>query len=147
MSSRDNEMVKIFASKVPVLVNLFLSRVFTPVLPIFILEFILKAQHDGSLSVLFKNFVPLLSVIIVLYISYIGFLYILAKGFRANKALRALKNILPATIIGFSSMSSVAATPVLIDGATKNLKYKELTKRISPFKYAHDGLYALAIPL
>ena len=118
ISSRDNKTIKIFASKVPVLVNLFLSRVFTPVLPIFILEFILKAQHDGSPSVLFKKFVPLLSVIIVLYISYIG----------------------------FSSMSSVAATPVLIDEATKNLKCKELTKRISTFKYAHDGLYALAIP-
>ncbi len=147
-SSRDNKMMKIFASKGSVLVNLFLSRVFTPVLPIFILGFILKAQHDGLLSVLFKNFVPLLSVIIVLYISYIGFLYMLVKGFRVSKALRALKNIVPATIIGFSSMSSAAAMPVLIDGATKNSKDKELPKRIVPFiTNTHMMGDALAIPL
>lgn len=103
-SSKDRKMMKNFARKGATLVNLFLSRIFTPVLPIFILGFILKAQHDGLLNVLFKNFVPLLSVIITLYIVYIGFLYMLAKGFHFQKALSALKNILPATIIGFSSM-------------------------------------------
>lgn len=147
-SSKDNVVLKRFAARGSVLVNLFLVRIFTPVLPIFILGFILKAQHDGLLTILFKNFIPLLSVIILLYVSYIGFLYMLVKGFRVNKALLALKNILPATIIGFSSMSSAAAMPVLIDGATKNSKDKDLPKRIVPFiTNTHMMGDALAIPL
>jgi len=147
-SSKDNVRLKRFAARGSVLVNLFLSRIFTPLLPIFILGFILKAQHDGLLTVLFKNFIPLLSVIIVLYVSYIGFLYMLVKGFRVAKALEALKNIFPATIIGFSSMSSAAAMPILIEGAKKNAKDKELPKRIVPFiTNTHMMGDALAIPL
>jgi len=147
-SSKDRKIMKNFAKKGSALVNLFLSKIFTPVLPIFILGFILKAQHDGLLSVLFKNFVPLLSVIVTLYACYIGFLYMLVKGFRLKKALSALKNILPATIIGFSSMSSAAAMPILIDGASKNAKDKELPKRIVPFiTNTHMMGDALAIPL
>lgn len=147
-SSKDRKMMKNFAKKGSTMVNLFLSKIFTPVLPIFILGFILKAQHDGLLNVLFKNFVPLLSVIITLYIVYIGFLYMLAKGFHFQKALSALKNILPATIIGFSSMSSAAAMPILIEGASKNAKDKELPKRIVPFiTNTHMMGDALAIPL
>lgn len=147
-STKDHKLLKNIAAKGSILMNLFLCRVFTPVLPIFILGFILKAQHDGLLNILFKNFVPLLSVIITLYVGYIGFLYILVKGFRVHKALTALRNILPATIIGFSSMSSAAAMPVLIDGASRNSKDKELPKRIVPFiTNTHMMGDALAIPL
>jgi Na+/H+-dicarboxylate symporter len=72
----------------------------------------------------------------------------LVNGFKANKALSALKNILPATIVGFSSMSSAAAMPILIEGATKNAEDKELPKRIVPFVTNTNMMGdALAIPL
>jgi Na+/H+-dicarboxylate symporter len=72
----------------------------------------------------------------------------LVNGFRGNKALIALKNILPATMVGFSSMSSAAAMPVLIEGAIKNAEEADLPRRIVPFiTNTHMLGDALGIPL
>jgi Na+/H+-dicarboxylate symporter len=147
-SSKEHTTLQNFARRGAILVNMFLAKIFTPLLPIFILGFILKAQHDGLLTVLFRNFIPLLSVVSLLYIVYIGFLYMLVNGFRGNKALIALKNILPATMVGFSSMSSAAAMPVLIEGAIKNAEEADLPRRIVPFiTNTHMLGDALGIPL
>ena len=78
-SAKNNEPLKRFAKKGSDIANGFLVQCFTPVLPIFILGFILKAQHDGLLAVLFKNFMP--SVIILLYVFYIGALYVMVNVF------------------------------------------------------------------
>ena len=147
-SAKNNEPLKRVATKGSNIANKFLAKCFTPVLPIFILGFILKAQHDGLLTVLFKNFMPLLSVIILLYVVYIGTLYLLVNVFNIHKTFTSLKNIIPASLVGFSTMSSAAAMPVLIHGTIKNAEDQDLPKRIVPFiTNTHMIGDALAIPL
>lgn len=147
-SAKNNEPLKRFAKKGSYIANGFLAKCFTPLLPLFILGFILKAQHDGLLAVLFRNFMPLLSVIILLYVFYIGTLYVVVNVFDLPKALTSLKNILPAALVGFSTMSSAAAMPVLINGAIKNSEDEDVPRRIVPFiTNTHMIGDALAIPL
>jgi Na+/H+-dicarboxylate symporter len=147
-SSTNNQRLKHIAAKGSVAVNWFLSKLFTPLLPLFILGFMLKAQHDGLLVVLFKNFVPLLMVILGLFVTYMGLLYMVVHKFKWASTVRSLRHIFPAGVIGFSSMSSAAAMPVLIGGASKNAKDKELPKRIVPFiTNTHMMGDALSIPL
>jgi len=146
--SKNNTYIKTIAKEGYRIVNLLLSKVFIPVLPIFILGFILKSQHDGLVNILFKNFIPLLLIILTMYTIYIGFLYMISKNFIFNDAIYALKNILPAMLIGFSSMSSAASMPILIDASAKNVKDSNLPRRIIPFiTNTHMIGDALAIPL
>ncbi|MDP4708493.1 MAG: dicarboxylate/amino acid:cation symporter [Rickettsiaceae bacterium] len=147
-SAKNNKFLKRFALIGSDIANGFLAKCFTPVLPIFILGFILKAQHDGLLTVLFRNFMPLLSVIIFLYVVYIGTLYVIVNVFDISRVFSSLKNILPAALVGFSSMSSAVAMPVLINGALKNCEDQDIPKRIVPFiTNTHMMGDALAIPL
>lgn len=147
-SAKDNSQMKSIASWGAKLVNTFLARIFTPLLPVFILGFIIKAQHDGLLLVLFRNFIPLLSVIICLFFIYIGSLYFLAFNYRISRTFIAIKNILPATLVGFSAMSSAAAMPILITGAVENAKDQNIPRRVIPFvTNTHMLGDALAIPL
>jgi Na+/H+-dicarboxylate symporter len=147
-SAKNNLKMKSAAAKSVQIVNTFLTRIFTPVLPLFILGFILKAQHDGSLNNVFKNFVPLLSVILSIFVIYIGSLYFIICECNVKRMLTAIKNISPAGLVGFSSMSSAAAMPSLIDGAIKNAVDKNVPRSIIPFvTNTHIIGDALTIPL
>ena len=128
--------------------NKFLNNIFIPILPIFILGFILKFQHTGTLNIIFKNFMPLLVVLIALYCLYIGTAYLITMSFNIKRTILAIQNIIPAAIIGFSTMSSAAALPVLTSGAMKNSKDHELTQSIIPsITNTHMLGDALGIPL
>jgi len=148
VSVKKIESLKSFANKGSDIVNFFLSKIFTPVLPIFILGFILKAQHSGLLEILFKNFVPLLSVILCLYVIYIGLFYLIVNEFSISKSISAVKNILSPAIVGFCSMSSAAAMPAMIQGTIRNAQDEAIPKKIIPFiTNTHMMGDALAIPL
>lgn len=148
VSARNSEIGKRFASSGAKIVNKFLSKVFTPLLPIFICGFIMKAQHERLLATLLKNFLPLLSVVLIVFAAYIGFLYFAISKFSFKRMLERVKNILPASIVGFSAMSSAAAMPVLLDGASKNAKDENVPKSIVSFIInTHMMGDALAIPL
>ncbi len=112
--------------------NKFLNNIFIPILPIFILGFILKFQHTGTLNIIFKNFMPLLLVLLTLYFFYIGTAYLITMSFNIKRTILAIQNIIPAAIIGFSTMSSAAALPMLTSGAMKNSKDPELAQSIIP---------------
>ena len=128
--------------------NKFLNNIFIPILPIFILGFILKFQHTGILNIIFKNFMPLLVVLITLYCLYIGTAYLITMSFNIKRTISAIQNIVPAVIIGFSTMSSAAALPVLTSGVIKNSKDQELAQSIVPsISNTHMLGDALGIPL
>lgn len=147
-SVTNNKSMKIFAKRSANIVNILLAKLFTPVLPIFILGFLLKAQHEELLNVLIWNFIPLLSISIFAFLTYIGMLYFIACRCNFKKMLIVLKNVLPAAIVGFSSMSSVAAMPTLIEGTVKNARDINIPKTIIPFTTnTHMLGDALAIPL
>jgi Na+/H+-dicarboxylate symporter len=64
--------------------------------------------------------------------AYIGLLYwLLAKG-SFSKMFTLIGNMMPATISGFTSMSSAASMPLLIQGVEKNTTHKHMAKVVVP---------------
>jgi Na+/H+-dicarboxylate symporter len=129
-------------------VTLFLQKAFIPVLPIYVTGFVLKLQYEGSLSVLIHNYAQVFVLSLMLIVTYLGILYYVGSGFRFQKFLEAIKNMLPAGVTGFSTMSSAATMPVTIACTEKNLKNPLFADLIIP-STANIHLLgdALAIPL
>lgn len=96
-------------------------KVLFPLMPIFISGTALKLQHDGILVEICQKYLP---VLLVFVISTVGWLllqfFILAK-FNISKFSFYIKNLIPAVVTAFGSMSSAAALPLSIAAAEKNL--------------------------
>lgn len=102
------------------------------VIPFFITGFILKMNYDQLMSTIFSNYALIFMVVALAVFSYIGFLYLLANRFQLKGTVKSIKNLLPAAIAGFGSMSSAAAMPLTILGAEKNAKNTDLARSLIP---------------
>lgn len=100
--------------------NFVLNRVFVPVLPFFILGFVLKMQYEGNLSIALNTYGPIVFVFATCQIFYLILLYGIGSNFKRVKWLMSLRNILPATFTGFTAMSSLAAMPLTLRASNKN---------------------------
>lgn len=109
-----------------------LKRLFMPVLPLFIFGFAIKLQHDEILEPMFKNSLFIFVFILICQFTYVLFMYALAAGFRPKKFLGYLQNMIPALITGFTTSSSVASMPQVLDGTKKNLKDPKIAEGIIP---------------
>ncbi len=113
-------------------VDYFMSQLFIPILPLFILGFVLKLKYDGVLGEILQDYAPVLVIIIALQIFYLAMMYIVAAKFRPAKALMYFKNVLPAALAGFTTMSSAAAMPMSIRSAENNIGNPEVARAIIP---------------
>ncbi len=105
----------------------FFRKIFIPLIPLFILGYILNMEHSGILSSIFQDYLAIVAVIVVLAYTYIIFLYGLAATFSFSKWRRSIQNIFPAMLTGFSTMSSASALPLLIEGVRQNTHNKATT--------------------
>lgn len=101
---------------------LFLKRFFIPVIPVFVLGFILKMQHDGILTLIVQNYLSVFVVITLLAFTYIILLYGLAARFKPSKWMISIRNMVPALVTGFSTMSSASALPLITTASEKTSK-------------------------
>jgi Na+/H+-dicarboxylate symporter len=114
------------------LANGFLKRVFIPVLPLFILGFVFKLEHEKILQTSLSLYGPILLLIVLTQWLYLISWYLIASQFSIKKFLFYLKNVLPASLTGFSTISSAAAMPVLLISTEKNLGDAEKAKMLVP---------------
>lgn len=112
--------------------NFFLKKMFIPVLPLFILGLVFKLQNDQLLTQAISLCGPVFLIIVGTQLSYMLFLYFCAAGFSGSRWAEYLKNMFPAAITAFSSMSSIATMPVTIIGTEQNLKSSSLARLIIP---------------
>ena len=112
--------------------NMFLNRIFLPIMPIFIVGFVIKFQYDGILSILIKNYAFIFFAVFISQLIYVLLLYFIAAKGKFLVMLNFLRNMLPAGISGFSAMSSAVAMPLTLVGTEKNLENKELTNFVIP---------------
>lgn len=120
------------ARKLNFYANTFLKKVFIPLLPLFILGFVCKLEHDALLAKALRTYGPVFFVVVGTQISYLLFLYLCAAKFSLPTFFNYVKNVLPATITGFSTLSSAAAMPVLILCTEKNLPEPALADMVIP---------------
>lgn len=123
------------ANKFSTLMEKIVGRILKGILwaiPLFILGFVVKLSHEGILVQLIRDYAWILGVVAGAVFSYIALLYFAANGFRIRGSVSCMKNLLPAALAGFGSMSSAAAMPLTILGAEKNARNPDLARSVIP---------------
>jgi Na+/H+-dicarboxylate symporter len=123
---------KLVAAKLNQLANGFLKKVFIPFLPVFILGFVFKLEYEHLLQTSLTLYGPILVFIVFSQWLYISFWYFVSANFKLKQFLFYFKNVLPASLVGFSTISSAAAMPVLLLSTEKNLKDPEKARMLVP---------------
>ncbi|MBX7067081.1 MAG: dicarboxylate/amino acid:cation symporter [Parachlamydiales bacterium] len=122
-----------FASKVSVWIDWItggMLKALLYVIPLFLSGFFIKMYHDQIVGSIIRNYGPVFGIIVGSVFGYVLFLYFLAS--RQSSFLQVVKNMIPAAVTGFGSMSSAAAMPLTILGAEKNAKNPEMARSIIP---------------
>ncbi len=104
---------------------------FTYFIPLFVAGFIVKLEHDGVVLTLIQDYALIFAMIAIAQFSYILLIYVAING-TFKRALQSLKNMLPACITGFSTMSSAAAMPLTIIATQKNAKNPDIARSVIP---------------
>lgn len=113
-------------------ISWFLQKVFLPLLPFYVFGFCLKLSYDQALVHLFQQFGKVFILSMGLVVVYLCFLYLVGAAGNAKKAIENLKNMLPAGLTGFSTMSSAVTMPVTLSCTKTNTQDEELTNLIIP---------------
>jgi len=113
-------------------VTTFLEKGFVPLLPIFMLGFLLKMQHDGILTQIIHKYLPLMVILAIINVLYIGFLFLIIARFRTKPWIQLIKDILPAGIMGFSTMSSMATLPVTMSVTEHQGERQDVIRAVLP---------------
>ncbi len=109
-----------------------LLKMIVYLIPFFVAGFIVKLQYDGVVSVIIKDYAPIFLLIALAQFTYISLLFWGLNQFKVTGLLNDLKNMLPAAISGFSTMSSAASMPLTLMGVENNTKHKELSRAVIP---------------
>jgi Na+/H+-dicarboxylate symporter len=107
-------------------------RGFILVMPMFIAGFAIKLAHDGVIIDIVRDYAQIFIVVALAVFAYISLIYFIAGRLKLTQFLSSFKNMLPAAIAGFGSMSSAAAMPLTIVGAEKNSKDPDIARAVIP---------------
>ncbi|MDR2341351.1 MAG: cation:dicarboxylase symporter family transporter [Puniceicoccales bacterium] len=107
-----------------------LLRIILAIIPMFLLGFLLKMQYNGQLILLVRQYVSVVAVILCALSAYLFLFYWIANGYNFRRTLAALRNMFPAVVCAFGSMSSAAALPYSLAAAEKNTANKPLARSI-----------------
>jgi Na+/H+-dicarboxylate symporter len=121
----------IVAEQVDLLIGKLLRK-FLYIIPFFILGSIVKMLHDNVMKSILQNYGMIFALTAFFVFLYIAILYFLASRGRTTSFLQCLKNMMPAALAGFGSMSSAAAMPLTILGTEKNAQNPGLARSIIP---------------
>ena len=143
-----SQKAKWFGDVLNKLANAFLRKLFIPLLPLFVLGFVFKLEYENTLHTCLKVYGPILLLIVSSQWLYILHGYLLSGKYSITKALKYLKNVFPATLTGFTTISSAASMPVLLLSTEKNLQNAEKANSIVPaIINIHTLGSAIAIPI
>lgn len=132
-SFKRNKKVENFTKTMSNISTKFLKKFFIPILPLFVLGFVIKLQHEGALENAIKVYGKVLLIIVITQISYLCLFYFVISKFKIKKCLMYLKSVFPASFTGFSAISSAASMSVLLISMEKIFNNKStLYKAIVP---------------
>lgn len=114
------------------IVELILTKVFSRLIPVFILGFAAQMYQMQLLTRIFKNYSFLVSWLLIFLGLYILLLFFLGAGGSVKKTIIHIKNLLPAGMIALSSGCSLSTLPWTIKGAAQNLQNPFFAKAIIP---------------
>ena len=101
-------------------VEIIVTQFFIPILPLYILGFLLEINHQGIFGQLFQSYGKTFTLIICLQALVLFSIYFIASSFVFSKAITFIKNAIPSYITAFGTMSSTATIPLTVKCAEKN---------------------------
>ncbi|OJW52610.1 MAG: hypothetical protein BGO67_06515 [Alphaproteobacteria bacterium 41-28] len=105
---------------------------FATLIPLFVAGFVVKLQFEGILVRIVQDYALIFAVVALAQFTYILLLYFVINQFNIRKFLKSVRNMFPATLAGFSTMSSVAAMPLTILATEKNSDNPDLARSLIP---------------
>lgn len=112
--------------------TLFLNKIFIPIVPLFVLGFVIKLDYENIFYTIIKSFGPVIIWMIIAEFCYLSFLYAVATRFNPVCWINAVSNVLPSAVAGFTTMSSAASMPLTLRGAEDNTGNPSLARVIIP---------------
>lgn len=100
--------------------NIFLRRFFIPLVPLFILGYVISLQYSGSLNQIINSYLPVFLLVISIQALYLTLIFLVITKFNINLSFLYMRNTFPAALAGFGTMSSEAAMPLTLIAAEKN---------------------------
>lgn len=143
-----NAKAKVVGDRLNQSATFFLKKIFIPFLPVFVLGFVFKLEHENILETSLKIYGPILLFIILFQWLFISVWYLFASQFSPKRLFKYIKNVLPASLTGLSTISSAASMPVLLMATEKNLNSTEKSQMIIPaIVNIHTLGSAIAVPI
>ncbi|MDR1254728.1 MAG: dicarboxylate/amino acid:cation symporter [Puniceicoccales bacterium] len=110
----------------------YFFRLLIPLMPLFIFGTALKLNHDEMIGLILSKYLVVMEIFVFSAYGYVLLQLLVLSGFRFGHWIDYLKNLLPAVVTGFGSMSSAAALPLSIKAAAANLQNKDNAAIIVP---------------
>jgi hypothetical protein len=127
----ESKVVSTVYKKVDYLVTKLLDS-FTYLIPAFIAGFMIKMQDDGVMYNIIKDYGMIFAWVAMAQFIYLLLAYTILNQFNIRNTFLSIKNMLPAAMGGFSTMSSAAVMPLTIKGVESNAKNKSLARSVVP---------------
>ncbi len=112
--------------------DFLLNKIFIPLLPLLVLGFVFKMEHEGILTHAFGIYGKVVLLFAVTQCVYLLFLYALGASFHPKTLLKRLQAVLPSALAAFTTMSSLAALSFTLKGARENTKNDPLVDAVVP---------------
>ncbi|MDR1401673.1 MAG: cation:dicarboxylase symporter family transporter [Puniceicoccales bacterium] len=122
-----------YAQRLSSIVDRVVSRILrdiSMIVPFFLFGFLVKMWCDGIVILLMRQYASIVATMVGAIAVYLFLFYFFACGMSARRACPAIKNMFPAAVCAFGSMSSASALPYTIAAVGKNTKNKSLAKSI-----------------
>jgi Na+/H+-dicarboxylate symporter len=109
-----------------------LTKIFIPMVPLYVIGFLFKIQHDESLIDMFAGYGPMIGLIIVVQAAATLLFFFKANLGNIKDIKTSLSNAFPSGLVALSTMSSAATMPLTLDAAEKNTKNKAVAQVVVP---------------
>ncbi len=125
-----------------------LTKIFIPLVPLYVIGFLFKIHHDESLFDMFIGYGPMIGLIVAVQTLSILLFYFKANLGNFQDIKNSLGNAFPSGIVALSTMSSMATLPLTLEAAEDNTKNKAVAQIMIPATVnIHHVGDSVAIPI
>lgn len=143
-----NEKLAQYGNSLKDAVQAGLTKIFIPLVPVYIIGFLLKIHHDDSLVEMFTGYGPMIVLIVVIHFMATLLFYIKVNLGNIKDIKTSLKNVFPSSIVALSTMSSMATLPLTLEAAEKNTKNMAVAQIMIPATVnIHHVGDSIAVPI
>ncbi len=123
-----NKNFESFVVKFKSVSTIFFTKIFIPLMPVYIFGNMLKIDVENDFAQVFSDFGQIILLVVGIQVIYIHFLFWVGNRFSWSETVASVRRALPAWVLGFSTMSSLVTMPVTLKAAEQNLKDKNLAQ-------------------